>query len=56
MEETVENHDVSKQNENVEITIEKTNNVKKMHKCNQCMYASYYASQLKTHKKKHTVE
>ena len=51
MEETVENH-----NSNVGIPMKKTNNVKKMYKCNQCKYTSFYAGNLKTHLKKHSGE
>ena len=56
MEETVGNQDVSRKDANEEIQMEKTNNVKKVHKCNQCMLTSTYASHLKAHQKTHCGE
>ena len=56
MEETVGNQDVSRKDANVEILMEKTNNVKKMYKCNQCQYTSSDASHLRRHLKTHSGE
>ena len=56
MEETVGNQDVSRKDANVEIPMEKTNNVKKMYKCNQCQYTSSRAGHLKRHLKTHSGE
>ena len=50
----VENHGMGEQN--MEIPKTKTKNVTKMNKCNQCVYASSLAGNLRTHMKKHTGE
>ena len=52
MEETLENHELSKQN----VSMKKKTNVIKSNKCNQCDYASSYANALKTHLKTHSGE
>ena len=53
MEQTIGNDYVSETDANVENLMNKKNNVTKSNKCNQCDYASSYASALKTHSKMH---
>ena len=52
MEETLENHILSKQN--VEIPMKKTKNDVKLNKCNQCNFASSKKGNLKVHMKTHS--
>ena len=54
MEETLENHDLSKQN--VEIPMKKAEQIIKSNKCNQCDFASSWVSSLRTHLKTHSGE
>ena len=54
MEETLENHDLNKQN--AEILVKKTKNVIKSNKWNQCNFASSRADSLRAHLKTHSGE
>ena len=55
MGETLENNDLSVDPINVEET-KKSNNGVKSHKCNQCEFACFWASDLKIHSKIHSEE
>ena len=53
MEQTLENYDFGLKDANVKIMKKNTDNVIKSNKCNQCDFASCYASALRTHLKTH---
>ena len=54
MEEILENHNMGKQD--VEIPMERTENVMKLNRCNQCKYASSFKCNLRAHMKTNSGE
>ena len=53
MEQNPENYDLGLKDANVKSLKKNADSLKKSHQCNLCDYASYHASDLRTHLKKH---